>query len=168
MIIITKHTRLPPASVKKKNKQKTNPDILKLWILFQPLSCVLQKVLSIPILICEHLFYNKGWASWYFITFKKFWYICFKIIWLQTRNGWYCLTYCQIKYHGSRFMSDLCHNQSYDRTGCDALTLKVILLPILEKLWKTSWKQNYMKNTEYLCDWGEKTEMEKLGVTDKR
>lgn len=107
-----------PASVKEKT-------LLKLWIIFQTLPCVLEKVLPIPILICENLMYNKGRQRWYFITFKKFWHIYFEIIWPQSRNGIYWLTYWQIKYHGSRFMFDLCHNQSCEKTRSDALTLKV-------------------------------------------
>lgn len=53
------------------------------------------------------------------------WHMYFKIIRPKSRDGWYWLTYRQIKYHGSRFMFDLCHNQSYERTGSDALTLKI-------------------------------------------
>lgn len=82
--------------------KKTN--LLKLQILFQPLSYVSEKVFSIPILICEHLIYNKERKSRYCVTFKKFWLTCFKIIWPKPRDGWYCLTYCHIKDHGSSFM----------------------------------------------------------------
>lgn len=127
LLIITKHIGKPSSLV----KEKALP---KLWILFQTLPYVLEKVLSIPILICETLMCINRRQSWYFITFKKFWHIYFRIIWSQSRDGWYCIAYWQIKYNVSRFMFALCRNQSYEATGSDALT-ESLFSSILEKMW---------------------------------
>lgn len=53
---------------------------------------------------------------------------------MDTSKGWEILAYLfSDKYHGLNFMFGLCHNQSFDRTGSDALTLNILLPYILEK-----------------------------------